>query len=83
MEKAEKWDQLCESMGWLANPPVESVLLDIYASKQGNREKYLKIKKLKEKIEHFFKKDANPNLIMDYSEAYATLGVIKGILFED
>ncbi|MBU2346532.1 MAG: hypothetical protein KJ888_20270 [Gammaproteobacteria bacterium] len=81
--KEEKWDELCKSMGWLGNPSVEIVLLDIYASQQGNHEKYLKLKKLKEKIKTFFDQEADENAFTDYVQCYEMLGIIKGILFDE
>jgi len=83
MNKTEKWDMFVKGINWIGDPDPQILIREHYAMAQGNHEKYLKIKKLKEKVTHFFKKEANPNLVMDYAEAYATLGVLKGILFEE
>ena len=83
MNKAEKWDAFLKGINWLGNPSVDILIREHYAMAQGNHEKYLKIKKLKGKVGDFFAKDADPNMLNDYSECYATLGVIKGILFDE
>ena len=81
--KEQKWDEFVKSIGWMDNPSVDVVIREHFATAQGNHEKYLKIKKLKEKVGDFFARDADSNILNDYSECYATLGVIKGILFDE
>ena len=80
MDKGEKWDELMKCIGWIGNPSVDIVTMEIYASKQGNHEKYLKLKKIGEKLDHFFETNAPDSVLTDYAEAYALLGAIKGIV---
>ena len=80
MDKAEKWDELMKCIGWLGNPSVGIVTMEIYASKQGNHEKYLKLKKIEEKLDKFFDAKAPDGVIADYAAAYALLGAIKGLV---
>ena len=82
MNKAEKWDIFVKGINWIGDPEPQILIREHYATAQGNHEKYLKIKKLKEKITGFFEREADPNLVNDYAEAYAMLGVVKGILFD-
>lgn len=81
--KANKWDAFVRGINWIGDPSADILIREHYALAQGNHEKYLKIKKLKEKITAFFEKEAEKNMLVDYSECYAILGVVKGILFDE
>ena len=51
LKKAEKWDELCDSLKWGRCTPVETLLLTFHATNKGNIEKRQKLEEIREILE--------------------------------
>lgn len=74
--KVDEYNQIVKALGWGNDPGIDMLLKQIYFTRKGNGEKYLKLLEAREKLELSYA-NCDDDVIRDW------LGEVMEILYED